>query len=38
MRVPITDLDQARRIAVASGIGYRTVLKQAIREGLNKTG
>jgi len=38
IRVPIADLEQARRIAAASGVGYQTVLKQAIREGLKRAG
>jgi hypothetical protein len=36
VRVPIADLEQARRIADKAGIGYQTVLKQAIREGLRR--
>jgi hypothetical protein len=38
IRVPIADLEQARRIAEKNGIGYQTVLKQAIREGLKRAG
>ena len=38
IRVPISDLEQAQRIAVATGVGYQTVLKQAIREGLKRAG
>jgi len=38
IRVPIADLEQARRIAEQAGIGYQTVLKQAIREGLKRAG
>jgi predicted DNA binding CopG/RHH family protein len=38
IRVPIADLEQARRIAERTGVGYQTVLKQAIREGLKRTG
>lgn len=38
IRVPIADLEQAQRIAKAAGVGYQTVLKQAIREGLKKAG
>jgi hypothetical protein len=38
IRVPVADLEQAQRIAQKLGVGYQTVLKQAIREGLRKTG
>src|ERR1039458_10592632 len=31
--VPIADLEQAQQIAEKTGVGYQTVLKQAIREG-----
>ena len=38
IRVPIADLEQAQRIAEKTGVGYQTVLKQAIREGLKRAG
>ena len=38
LRIPIADLERAKRIAAKSGVGYQTVLKQAIRTGLKKTG
>lgn len=38
IRIPIADLERAERIAKRLGVGYQTVLKQAIREGLKKTG
>ena len=38
IRLPIADLEQAQRIAKKTGVGYQTVLKRAIREGLKKTG
>jgi hypothetical protein len=38
IRVPIADIERARRIADAKGIGYQTVLKQAIKAGLRKAG
>jgi len=38
IRVPIADLEQAQRIAEETGIGYQTVLKQAIRKGLKTAG
>jgi predicted DNA binding CopG/RHH family protein len=38
IRVPIADLEQAQRIAQKTGVGYQTVLKQAIRKGLKRAG
>lgn len=38
IRIPIADLEHARKIAEKTGVGYQTVLKQAIREGLKKAG
>ena len=38
LRVPIADLEQAQRIAAATGVGYQVVLKQAIRAGLKRAG
>lgn len=38
IRVPIADLERAHRIAEKAGVGYQTVLKQAIRKGLKRTG
>ena len=38
IRIPITDLERAERIADETGVGYQTVLKRAIREGLKKAG
>ncbi len=38
IRIPIADLEQAKRIAAKTGAGYQTVLKRAIREGLRKAG
>ena len=38
IRIPITDLERAKRIAGEKGVGYQTVLKQAIRKGLQKVG
>jgi predicted DNA binding CopG/RHH family protein len=38
IRVPIADLEQAQRIAAATGVGYQTVLKQAIQAGLKRAG
>jgi hypothetical protein len=38
IRIPIADLEHAKRIAERTGVGYQTVLKRAIREGLKKAG
>ena len=38
IRIPIVDLERARRIAEETSMGYQAVLKQAIREGLKKAG
>jgi hypothetical protein len=38
IRVPIADLEQAQEIAETRGVGYQTVLKQAIRDGLKQAG
>jgi hypothetical protein len=36
LRIPIADLERARQIAERTGVGYQSVLKQAIREGLKR--
>jgi len=38
IRIPITDLERAKRVAEETGVGYQTVLKKAIREGLKRAG
>ncbi len=38
IRIPIADLERAKRIAEETGVGYQTVLKRAIRLGLQKAG
>jgi hypothetical protein len=38
IRIPIADLERASRIAGQMGVGYQTVLKRAIREGLKRAG
>lgn len=38
IRIPITDLERAKRVAKETGVGYQTVLKQAIRDGLKRAG
>lgn len=36
LRLSFSDIERARRIAAKQGIGYQTVLKRAIRAGLNR--
>jgi hypothetical protein len=36
LRVPVIDIETAKRIAARRGVGYQTVLKEAIRNGLKK--
>jgi predicted DNA binding CopG/RHH family protein len=38
LRVPIADLERAKQIAHETGIGYQTILKRAIHDGLRKDG
>ena len=38
IRIPIADLERAKRIAEQTGVGYQTVLKRAIRQGMKKAG
>ena len=38
IRIPIADLERARLVAEKTGVGYQTVLKQAIRDGLKRAG
>lgn len=38
IRLPVADIERAQRIASRRGIGYQTVLKEAIRVGLTKAG
>ena len=38
IRIPIADLERAKRVAEETGVGYQTVLKQAIRDGLMRAG
>ena len=38
IRIPITDLERAKRVAEETGVGYQTVLKRAIRDGLKRAG
>ena len=37
IRVSVADLERAREIADREGVGYQTVLKRAINEGLKKS-
>lgn len=38
IRIPIADLERARAIAQKKGVGYQSVMKEAIREGLKRVG
>lgn len=38
LRIPIADLERAKQIAEKKGLGYQTVIKKAIREGLKRAG
>ena len=38
IRLPIADIELAKHIAEAKGVGYQSVLKQAIRKGLKRAG
>jgi len=38
IRIPIADLERAQMIAEKTGVGYQTVLKEAIRKGLKRAG
>jgi predicted DNA binding CopG/RHH family protein len=38
LRLPETDLAKARKIATLKGIGYQTLLKMLIHEGLEREG
>jgi predicted DNA binding CopG/RHH family protein len=38
IRIPVADLERARAIAEKKGVGYQSIVKQAIREGLKKVG
>jgi len=36
IRLPIADIELAKRIAATEGVGYQAVLKRAIRKGLKR--
>jgi len=38
IRIPVADLERARAIAKKKGVGYQSIVKQAIRKGLQKVG
>jgi predicted DNA binding CopG/RHH family protein len=38
IRLPETDIAQARKIAERKGIGYQTLLKMLLHEGLEREG
>jgi predicted DNA binding CopG/RHH family protein len=37
IRIPVEDIERAQAIAEQKGVGYQTVLKDAIRKGLRTT-
>jgi hypothetical protein len=36
LRMPVDDLERARRLAAAKGIGYQTYIKMIVRQGLDQ--
>ncbi len=36
LRMPVDDLERARRFAASKGLGYQTYIKMIVREGLDK--
>jgi hypothetical protein len=36
LRMPIDDLERARRLAAANGVGYQTYIKMIVRQGLDR--
>ena len=38
IRLPVADIELAKNIASKRGLGYQTVLKEAIRRGLKRAG
>jgi hypothetical protein len=36
LRIPVDDLERARRLAVSKGLGYQTYMKLLLREGLDR--
>jgi hypothetical protein len=36
LRVPIADIEAAKALALKRGVGYQTILKQAIHDGLKR--
>ncbi len=36
LRIPIGDLERARRLAAAKGLGYQTYIKSLLRQGLDR--
>ena len=37
LRIPVEDLEAAKRLAAQTGIGYQVILKDLIHEGLKRT-
>lgn len=36
LRIPTDDLDRAKRLAAAKGLGYQTYIKSLLRQGLDR--
>ena len=36
IRIPVTDLERARRLASRKGLGYQTLVKMLLHEGLDR--
>src|SRR5262249_9087725 len=36
LRIPTDDLERAKRLAAAKGLGYQTYIKPLLRQGLNR--
>lgn len=36
LRMPVDDLERARRLAARKGVGYQTYIKMIVREGLDR--
>jgi hypothetical protein len=36
LRMPVDDLERARRLAARKGVGYQTYIKMILREGLDR--
>jgi hypothetical protein len=36
LRMPVDDLERARRLAATNGVGYQTYIKMIVRQGLDR--